>query len=119
MVYRIIVQNNPLRFTDPLGLRWYESPAVWADMIALGSDLIAVAFSPLFLPAFTMGAIASISSTGFTISEYQHGRAEWYDVVMSVGTTIIGLHPVLAIPADVLILVYDIWRAEAKNPCKT
>jgi len=103
--------SDPINWADPFGLRWYKSPTVWLDIIALASDIAA----PFYPPAYLMGMIASISSTALTISQYQHGKAEWYDVAMSVGTTVIGFHPVFAIPADIIILIYDIWRAEKRG----
>jgi RHS repeat-associated protein len=110
--------NNPIIFADPLGLRWYKSPIVWMDAIALASDLLSVfGGGP---PAYVMGVIASFSSTALTIDAYKHGKATRLDVVVSIGTTIVGLfpHPFITLSADAAILYYDYRRAESDAPCQ-
>jgi RHS repeat-associated protein len=110
------VQNNPINWIDPFGLRWYESPTFWMDAVALAADLSVPLTGEV---GFAMGAIASFSSTALTINAYRYGKATSLDVIISVGTTFLGLYPTLTIPADVAILIYDFLRAERESdaPC--
>jgi RHS repeat-associated protein len=111
------VRNNPINFVDPLGLRWYESPAVWLDIAALTFDIGGFLVPPLSFPLLFVGAGISFANTMYAYDQWQKGNAEWYDFAVSAGTTLIGFypHPVTVIGSDIVILIYDIYRAESKG----
>jgi RHS repeat-associated protein len=108
----LYVGNNPINRIDPFGLQWHKSPAVWLDIIALGADIGGYLLG--YQTLLDIGLLLSFVNTIYTYGQWQAGQAEWYDFVVSATTTAIGAypHPVTVIGADIVILIYDIIRAE-------
>jgi RHS repeat-associated protein len=117
------VQSNPINAIDPLGLQWYKSRAVLLDIAALAIDLAIPLAPPLAPILYVAGATVSVSNTLFTLEDWRQGNAEWYDFAVSLATTIIGFipHPAALYGSDIIILIYDIYRAETytgqTKPC--
>jgi hypothetical protein len=85
------------------------------DVFALIADLSIPLTGPV---GYVAGAAASFSATTLTINAYRKGKATRLDVVVSGGTTVLGLIPIFSLPADFVIVYYDYQRAESDAPCK-
>ena len=107
----LYVGNNPINRIDLFGLQWHKSPAVWLDIIALGADIGGYL---VWRPLLSVGLASSVLNTVYNYQQWKAGQAESYDFFVSLTTTIVGSypHPVTVIGSDIIILVYDIIRAE-------
>ncbi|MCK5237870.1 MAG: hypothetical protein KAR06_12905 [Deltaproteobacteria bacterium] len=93
------------RWIDLTGTYWYKDPSVQADLVALVADLSG---------QVELGNVASVGSTLLTYTSWQEGDAEVYDLIVSVVTTVVGQGK-YAVPVDLVILTYDIIRAEMRG----
>jgi hypothetical protein len=87
-------------------------PNIILDIIALGGDLVSLIPTPYtVIGGYAVGAIASISGTTYTCSQFVSGSATRYDVAVSFVTTTVGFIPgSIGIAAAGVQLVYDLIR---------
>jgi RHS repeat-associated protein len=98
--------------STPIG-QGIDPITVTLDSVALSADVVGlIPTPPTMIIGYVISTIFSVTGAVRTVFAYVDNQSgvEAYDVVVSAGTFIVGLHPVYGIFASGAQLIYDLWR---------